>query len=55
MSSTPSSSSKTILPELSKFCKSQTFIPQHAMLCKNRVKRKSQILNELILNKPITK
>ena len=55
MSCTPWAASKGILPKLPKRHTSQKFNPEEAMLCRNKVKRKSQYLNELIQNNPRAK
>ena len=55
MSSPHRAASKIILPELPKCPKSQKFIPEKVMLCRNKVRRTSQYLQELIKNKPIAR
>ena len=55
MSSMSCAASKIVLPELPKCPKSQKLIPERTRLCRNKIKRTSQYLQELIQNKPIAR
>ena len=55
MSITSHTASWIGLPQLPKISQSKKFDPEKAMLCRNKVRRSSQFLNELIQSKPIAK